>query len=856
MQREETYENLRYYPVNKYSWMPYTIRIILESITRNVDNKSITEEDLNTILHWDPSKPQEVPFKVARIIVQDYTGVPALVDLALMRELASSYGLEPDVINPLVPVDLVIDHSIQVDYWNAKDAFLQNLKLELERNKERYQFFKWAEKSFNNFRLFPPGSGIIHQVNLEYIAKVVMLDRYAYFDTVLGMDSHTTMINALGVLGWGVGGIEAEAAMLGQPVTIIPSVIGVKLYNKPREGVTATDIVLTLTERLRREGVVGKFIEYFGEVDALTVPDRATISNMAPEYGATAALFPVDDQTIKYLKLTGRSEEHIALVKAYLRLQNMYGSPKDVHYSKIIEFDLDEVEPVVAGPILPWQKRNFSEAKSAMNEMILNKKGKKVTLNIDGEEFGDGSVAIAAITSCTNTSNPSLIIAAGLVAKKAYDLGIKVPQYVKTSLAPGSRVVEEYLRKAELLEYLEEQGFSIVGYGCTTCIGNSGPLKEEISKTIRDNNLIVASVLSGNRNFEGRIHPDIKANFLMSPPLVIAYALAGEIKDLNNEPIGYNANKAVYLKDIWPSNEEVNELLSVISPEDFRRRYENLEDMVPGWKAIDATPNKLYQWDDNDTYIKRPTFMDDFSLNDMPSNDILNARTLLILGDNITTDHISPAGPIKPDSEAGTYLQNFGVNIARLNTFGARRGNWEVMVRGTFTGKYKNKMLKDASKTGYTIHYPSKEVVSIYEAARRYKRDGVPMIVIAGKNYGAGSSRDWAAKGPKLLGIKAVIAESFERIHRSNLVCMGILPLEFIDTNVDALGLDGSEVFDIIGLEELEPNKIVELVIHKDDNIKRVKLKVRIDTAIELRYYLSAGILNYVLKNIIKGSRV
>ncbi|RMF31538.1 MAG: aconitate hydratase AcnA, partial [Candidatus Nitrosothermus koennekii] len=480
-------EKLDYYPVSKYSWMPYTVRIILESIARNKDNKSITDDNLNTILSWDPSNPKEVPFKVARVIMQDYTGVPALVDLATMREVANKYGIDPSIINPLVQSDLVIDHSIQVDYWNAKDAFIQNIKLELERNKERYKFLKWAERSFNNFRLFPPGTGIIHQVNLEYIAKVVMFNKHAYFDSVLGMDSHTTMINGLGVLGWGVGGIEAEAAMLGQPVSIIPDVIGVRLYNKPREGVTATDIVLTLTEELRKHNVVSKFIEFFGDIDSLAVPDRATISNMAPEYGATTALFPVDDQTIRYLKLTGRDDAHISLVKAYFKLQGMYGSPKDVSYGKVIEFDLDSVEPTVAGPILPWQKQTLSSAKKAMEDMIMTKKGKKITINIDGEEFGDGSIAIAAITSCTNTSNPSLIMAAGLVAKKASELGIRVPSYVKSSLAPGSRVVEEYLKKAGLLEYLEEQGFYIVGYGCTTCIGNSGPLDEKISKAIREN---------------------------------------------------------------------------------------------------------------------------------------------------------------------------------------------------------------------------------------------------------------------------------------------------------------------------------------------------------------------------------
>ncbi len=851
---EHIADNIRYYSVREYSWMPYTIRIIIESIARNIDNKSITNDDLNTILAWEPNKPKEIPFKVARVIMQDYTGVPAVIDLTSMRDLVSKYGLDPDIINPIVQTDLVIDHSIQVDYWGSNDAFINNMRLELERNKERYHFLRWAESSFKNFRVFPPGTGIIHQVNLEYIAKIVMLDNYAYFDTVLGMDSHTTMINGLGVLGWGVGGIEAEAAILGQPVSIIPNVIGVKLYNKPHEGVTATDIVLTLTDVLRRYNVVDKFIEFFGEgLNSLRVPDRATISNMAPEYGATTALFPVDDQTIKYLRLTGRSEDHISLIRSYFKMQGMYGYPKDIHYSNIIEFDLDSVEPTIAGPSLPWQRQGLSTVKDAMNNLIYKKRGKRI-ISINNEEFGDGSIAIAAITSCTNTSNPSLIIAAGLLAKKAYELGLSVSRYVKTSLAPGSRVVEEYLNKTGLLYYLEKLGFNIVGYGCTTCIGNSGPLEADIIKSIRENNLITASVLSGNRNFEGRINPDVIANFLMSPPLVVAYALAGSIKDLINEPI--SREKEVYLRDIWPSNEEIEQLLNTITPEDFRSRYENVGDLVPEWKAITVEPTTLYKWDINDTYIRRAPFMDDFSLEDKPSKDISNARALLIVGDNITTDHISPAGPIKPDSEAGVYLEGLGVNIAMLNTFGARRGNWIVMTRGTFTGKFENKILqsKGIKKEGYTIHYPSKDIVSIYEAAMRYKEENIPVIVIAGKNYGAGSSRDWAAKGPKLLGIQAVIAESFERIHRSNLIGMGILPLEFTEGDNIRLGLDGSEIFYIKGLEDLQPRKIVDLLIHKDDNIIRTKLRVRIDTELELRYYLNGGIVNYVLKEIIKNN--
>ena len=849
-----------YYDVSKYKHMPYTVRIILESIARNLDGTSITKDDLERALRWDASRPEELPFKVSRVIMQDYTGVPALVDLAVMRDIAVKHGYNPDIINPLVPVDLVIDHSVQVDNWGSSEAYILNHRLELERNRERYEFLRWASKAFRGLRIFPPGTGIIHQVNLEYISNVVMLkDGMAYFDTCLGMDSHTTMVNGLGVLGWGVGGIEAEAAMLGQPISIVPDVVGVRLYNEPKEGVTATDIVLTLTEYLRRYNVVDKFLEFFGEgIDSLSIPDRATIANMAPEYGATTALFPVDDETISYLRLTGRDAES---VKTYYEKQSMYGYTKDVEYSSIIEFDLATVEPCIAGPSLPWERRSLSDARNGIEELV-KRRGSNGIRSIkvgDGYELKDGSVVIAAITSCTNTSNPYLLLAAGLLAKNAYEHGLRVKRYIKTSLAPGSRVVEDYLKKTNLLYYLEQLGFNIVGYGCTTCIGNSGPLYDDLSSIIKSNDIIAVSVLSGNRNFEGRVQPDVRANYLMSPPLVVTYALAGEIKDLTREPIGYSIDgKAVYLKDIWPSTEDVRELLQYIGSEEFVSIYSRIGDLVPEWNTIETKDTKVYEWSTNNTFIQRAPFLDDFESGMNGSvEDIIDARALLILGDNITTDHISPAGLIPVDSPAGIYLQEQGVNIARLNTYGARRGNWNVMARGTFTGKIENKMLKakgTMKKGGYTIHYPSNELLTVYDAAMRYMQEGVPVIIIAGKNYGAGSSRDWAAKGPRLLGVRAVIAESFERIHRSNLVCMGILPLQFIDEDTDSLGIDGSEVFDIVGVEDIRPRGSVELIIRKGSTVKSTRLLVRIDTENELIYYRSKSILHHVLRCIIQNS--
>ncbi|WP_274379589.1 aconitate hydratase AcnA [Vulcanisaeta thermophila] len=867
------------------SRFPYVIKVFIENMLRNFDGQSITEEDIENILKWSPKNPgtREVPIKVARVLMQDYTGVPALVDLAVMREVVAKYGLDPRVINPQVPTDLVIDHSVQVDYWGTPNALRLNIKLEVERNRERYEFLKWAQNAFRNFRVFPPGTGIIHQVHLEHIARVVMTEdlgpgeKLAYFDTVVGMDSHTTMINGLGVVGWGVGGVEAEAALLGQPIALPPpQVVGVHLYGKPRPGVTATDIVLYITETLRKYNVVDKFVEFFGEgVAALPVPDRATIANMAPEYGATTGLFPVDEQTLAYLRLTGRDEWLISLVERYYVEQGVFGSPRegDVEYSQVINIDLSDVEPSVSGPSLPWQRRRLGEVPKSLEPIIEDRNRKrnisgrkKVVIEIDGRkvELEDGFVAIAAITSCTNTSNPYLLMAAGLVAKRAVELGISPPPYVKTSLAPGSRVVEEYLRRAGLLQYLEKIGFAIVGFGCTTCIGNSGPLPEPVARAIRENDLVAAAVLSGNRNFENRVHPDVRANYLASPPLVVIYALAGTVnKDITREPITTTpSGKPVYLSDLWPSDEEVREYVNkYVTKDEFVEKYTRIGDLVPDeWNQLKAPSGDLYQWDPKNTYIRRPPFFDDFDPDRLVEvRDIRGARALLILGDSITTDHISPAGSIPADSPAGKYLMSLGVKPQEFNTFGARRGNWEVMVRGAFWNKgVRNRMGGKVLEGGYTVHWPDGQLMTVFDAAMRYKEEGTPLIILAGSTYGAGSSRDWAAKGPKLLGVKAVIAKSFERIHRSNLVEMGILPLQFMEgEDAEKLGITGEETFDIVGLSQgLKPRQTVELVIHKPDGREiRTKLLVRLDTQMEVQYFLNGGILQYVLRQIIRSHR-
>jgi aconitate hydratase len=862
--------------IGKVSKLPLSLRVVLESLVRNFDGFSVTEEDIATLANWNAKNPaeKEIPFKVSRVLMQDFTGVPCIVDLAAMRDVVKQNGLDPKLINPVVPIDLVIDHSIQVDYFGIPDALSKNMELEFKRNKERYVFLKWAQKAFSNFTLFPPGVGIVHQVNLEYLGKNVVVDRnLAYFDSLVGTDSHTTMINGLGIVGWGVGGIEAEAAMLGEPVTFLtPKVVGVELTGSLREGVTSTDLVLTLTELLRKKDVVGKFVEFYGEgVKNLSVPDRATVSNMCPEYGATIALFPVDEATLDYLRLTGRAEEHVRLVEAYYKAQGMFGLQEEIEYSETIEFDLSSVEPTVAGPSLPWSKLTFDKIPSTIDKLVEERNKKKggqggkrrveVILE-DGKKvsLGDGDIVIAAITSCTNTSNPTLMIGAALLAKKAFELGLHPPPYVKTSSAPGSRVVTDYLTKSGLMAYLDALGFSIVGYGCTTCIGNSGPLPLPIEKAIQQNELIVASVLSGNRNFEMRINKDVRANYLMSPPLVVAFALAGSVnKDLSKEPIGIGKSGPVYLKDIWPNTKEIEEVIkNSIDPEMFRRRYSNFENMVPEWNKLEAPSDVIFNWDPKSTYIRKPPFFDNFSIESLPKlHDIRGARALLILGDSVTTDHISPAGSIEKDSPAGKYLIEHGVQPADFNSYGARRGNHEVMMRGTFANtKIKNLMLQGV-EGGYTIHYPSGERMTVYEAAMRYKAEGVPLVVIAGKEYGAGSSRDWAAKGPALLGVKAVIAESFERIHRSNLVGMGVLPLQFLNNeNAKNLGLKGNEKYDILGLTNLKPSQLLTLRITRENGeVLETKVKARLDTPVEVEYYLNGGILHYVLRNIIKRAK-
>ncbi len=843
--------------------LPYSIRVLLENVLRNFDGRDINEEHLETLARWNPKNPEgEVALKVTRVVMQDYTGVPAVVDLATMRDIAVKSGADPKVINPRVPVDLIIDHSVQVDYWASPQALSMNIRLEIERNKERYIFLKWAQNAFKNFRVFPPGTGIIHQVNLEYLAKVVWTEGdTAFFETLVGMDSHTTMINGLGVVGWGVGGVEAEAAMLGEPITIrVPRVIGVRLYGEPRPGVTATDIVLSITETLRKVNVVDAFVEFFGEgVRKLSVPDRATIANMAPEYGSTVGLFPVDGNTLDYLAATGRPEDLVALVKRYYEEQGVFGGVEGAEYSQVVDFDLSAVEPSAAGPTLPWQRRGLSDVPKSFMEFLVQRKRrdkrKAVEIEIGGRrvEFGDGDVAIAAITSCTNTSNPYLLVAAGLVAKKAVEAGLEVPPYVKTSFAPGSRAVEEILRRAGLLEYLEKLGFHVVAYGCTTCIGNSGPLPDPVAKAIREDDILAAAVLSGNRNFEGRVHPDIRAAYLASPPLVVAYALAGSVmKDLSREPVGYGRDgKPVYLRDIWPSPEEVNEVLSrAMDPKIYVEKYSKIGELVPEWNELKAPTGDLYPWRPDDTYIQPSPLFE----GKPTTGDIINARPLLILGDSITTDHISPAGSIPKDSPAGKFLESLGVKPKDFNTFGARRGNWMVMVRGTFWSKgYTNKM-GGGLEGGYTIKYPEGVKMTVFEAAERYKQEGVPLVILAGKTYGAGSSRDWAAKGPKLLGIKAVIAESFERIHRSNLTMVGIVPIQLPPgVTVDGLRLDGSETIDVVGLENLAPGKEVVVRIHrKDGKIDEIKAKAAVYTWAEVEYIKHGGILPYVLKKLLQ----
>jgi aconitate hydratase len=844
--------------------LPVSIRIVLESVLRNCDGVKVTSEHIKQLANWQPNtnRTEEIPFTVARVILQDFTGVPLLADLAAMRSAAARADKDPKKIEPLVPVDMVVDHSIQVDNFGTPDALDLNMKIEFERNQERYQFLKWGMQAFETFKVVPPGVGIVHQVNMEYLARGVMeKDGMAYPDTLVGTDSHTTMINGLGVVAWGVGGIEAEAAMLGQPVYFLtPDVVGVNLTGRTRPGITATDVVLTITEMLRSAKVVGKFVEFFGEgAAALPVTDRATIANMAPEYGATMGFFPVDEATCQYFAATGRSTEQVDLIRDYYQAQQLFGIPQagDIDYSQTLTLDLSTVEPSIAGPKRPQDRIALSAVETTFDSLMQKPKAEggygkteeelRRTYAVEGgDELRHGSVVIAAITSCTNTSNPGVMIAAGLLAKKAVELGLYTPSHVKTSMGPGSRAVTEYLKAAELLPYLEKLGFGVVGYGCTTCIGNSGPLPEAIEKTMLDNDLVACSVLSGNRNFEARVHQNVKANFLMSPPLVVAFALAGRVPfNVEKDPIGAGKNGPVYLKDIWPSNEEVAALLHHSTDAGAYRSYADVGANNPLWDGVTAPSGAVYQWDEASTYIQEPPF---FVNETVPSPVIKGARALAIFGDSVTTDHISPAGGIKPTSPAGTYLTEHKVLKADFNSYGARRGNHEVMMRGTFANVRIKNLMVPGSEGGVTLKDGKEQ--SIYDAAMQYQAEAMPLMIFAGEEYGTGSSRDWAAKGTTLLGVKAVVAKSFERIHRSNLAGMGVLPCQFKD-GVDAatLKLDGSETFDLEGAESgIVPQQDVTLVIHRaNGSTERVALKLRIDTPIEVEYYSKGGILPFVL---------
>lgn len=916
----------------KISRLPVSIRVVLESVLRNCDGQRVTKEDVEALAQWNPTdpSPREIPFVLARIVLQDFTGVPLLVDLAAMRSAVSELGQDPAIIEPLVPVDLVIDHSVQVDRSRNAGAFLANLKTEFERNIERYEFLKWGQQAFQTFQVVPPAIGIVHQVNLEYLARVVFSAEteeglMLYPDSLVGTDSHTTMINGLGVVGWGVGGIEAESGMLGQPVYFqTPEVIGVHLTGSLPEGTTATDLALHVTQLLRQENVVGKFVEFFGEgATQLTVADRATVANMAPEYGATMGFFPIDGESLKYLEITGRKSEDIALVKAYYEAQGMFGIPREgeVDYSKVVSLDLNSVEPSVSGPKRPQDRMNLRQLKTnfedlftkspaqggfgkssadrhhevmielgaeevsgmigsgsqelladgtagesrSEKEMILNRPtGQTAEQDLPAGTGGKiklrhGSVLIAAITSCTNTSNPSVMLAAGLLAQKAIAKGLSVPPQVKTSLAPGSRVVTEYLAETGLNKPLDELGFNLVGYGCTTCIGNSGPLAPSIEKGVRDGDLIAASVLSGNRNFEARIHGAIRANFLMSPPLVVAYALAGRVDlDLEEDPIGVGSDgKPVFLRDIWPSREEIQAaILKGVKPEMFRSRYSDILEANPEWTAIKTGTGGLFPWKDDSTYIQRPPYFDGFGMEPGKIAALHEMRPLAILGDSVTTDHISPAGAFGPDTPAGQYLLAKGVAKEDFNSYGSRRGNDRIMTRGTFANVRIKNLLAEGKEGGFTKLFPEGRITSIYEACQVYTERKTPLIIFAGADYGMGSSRDWAAKGTNLLGVKAVVAKSFERIHRSNLLGMGVLPLQFPEgTNAETLGLDGTETFSLPDLgESLSPRQEIELIVHRaNGQEEKVSLIARVDTSIEIEYYRHGGILPYVLRSLLRS---
>ena len=858
------------------SKLPFSMKVLLENLLRNEDGRSVTKESIQAVAGWLDDKGTagvEIAYRPARVLMQDFTGVPAVVDLAAMRDAMVALGGDPEKINPLVPIDLVIDHSVIVDEFGTPRAFARNVELEYQRNEERYKFLKWGQQAFRNFRVVPPGTGICHQVNLEYLGQTVWTKEedgvtVAYPDTCVGTDSHTTMINGLGVLGWGVGGIEAEAAMLGQPVSmLLPEVIGFKLTGKLREGVTATDLVLTVVQMLRKKGVVGKFVEFYGSgLGNMTLADRATIGNMGPEYGATCGFFPVDGETINYLTMSGREKQRIALVEAYSKAQGMWrdGDGSDLVFTDTLELDMGTVVPSMAGPKRPEGRVALEDIASGFAD-ALGKEYKKTAdtdrrYAVEGEDYdlGHGDVAIAAITSCTNTSNPSVLIAAGLLARNANRLGLKQKPWVKTSLAPGSQVVAEYLERAGLQTELDQIGFNLVGFGCTTCIGNSGPLPGPISKTINDKGLIAAAVLSGNRNFEGRVSPDVQANYLASPPLVVAYALAGSVtKDLTSEPLGQDKDgKDVFLKDIWPSSAEIQDFIAKnVTRELFAEKYADVFKGDENWQKVQVSAGQTYTWDDNSTYVQNPPYFEGMQKKaDGKVAPISGARVLGLFGDKITTDHISPAGSIKAASPAGAYLTDHGVGVADFNQYGTRRGNHEVMMRGTFANiRIRNHMLgENGREGGYTIHYPSKEEMSIYDAAMRYKEEGVPLVIFSGVEYGNGSSRDWAAKGTNLLGVRAVIAQSFERIHRSNLVGMGVIPFVLEDgTSWADLALKGDETVTIEGLETIKPRqKMVAKVTYADGQVKDVPIWCRIDTLDELDYFKNGGILQYVLRDL------
>ena len=857
------------------SRLPYSLKVLLENLLRHEDGNTVTAADIRAVAAWLTKKTsdREIAFRPARVLMQDLTGVPAVVDLAAMREAMADLGGDPQKINPLAEVDLVIDHSVMVDNFASRDAFKKNVGIEFERNGERYAFLRWGQQAFSNFRVVPPGTGICHQVNLEYLAQTVWtrkiktsrgVEEHAFPDTLVGTDSHTTMVNGLAVLGWGVGGIEAEAAMLGQPISmLIPEVVGFRLTGKLRPGVTATDLVLTVTQMLRQKGVVGKFVEYYGPgLDELPLEDRATIANMAPEYGATCGFFPVDAETLRYLKTTARKPARIALVEKYAKAQGLYRSARseDPVFTSTLSLDLGEVQPSLAGPRRPQDRVALADAADEFATAMMNvfhkedDANRRVKLAGSEKSIGHGDVVIAAITSCTNTSNPSVMIGAGLVAKRAVERGLKVQPWVKTSLAPGSQVVTDYLEKADVAKYLDKLGFNLVGYGCTTCIGNSGPLPEAVSDAINTGDLVAVSVLSGNRNFEGRVHPLVRANYLASPMLVVAYALAGSMNiNLTKEPVGYDKNnEPVYLKDIWPSPQEIAAAIrKAVKPSAFRARYSDVFEGTAAWRKVKINKGSTYAWDARSTYVKRPPYFEGMTAQPAPVEDIKGARILALFGDSITTDHISPAGSIKKDSPAGRYLLEHGVKFEDFNSYGSRRGNDEVMVRGTFANiRIKNEMM-GGREGGLTRHQPSGEEMSIFDAAMRYRDEGIPVVVIGGKEYGTGSSRDWAAKGPKLQGVRAVITESFERIHRSNLIGMGIAPLVFEQgKGRKDYDLTGAEVIDIPGLSgALKPRSSITATIHYPDGSSRpLPLLLRIDTADEVAYFTNGGILQYVLR--------